>query len=229
MKTASIALALATLASQVAAGPFRHSQFHKKNAVVKRDALSTNGASMISSLGIMPGKNSCATDGTGTNTLTFTNNAADELVIVVWDSTVGYQASFVKSCQAIITESIQPGETVTYNLDGYTSGAFAPIYSDTTMSEWGQIMNTWGEFTFGQWGTFDVSREVYATGRNVSMVSDTCTSDMDNCVFKCNDASAESCGVAGSYALNNCPNYPVGAISGGCAIGASNTIATTIC
>jgi len=232
MKTVSAALVLAALASQALAGPFRHSQFHKKDAVVKRAALTPAGSTMINSLGIMAGKNSCPTEDQGDNTMEFLNASSEEMVLVLWDSTVGYMSSFVKSTQPVITASIAPGETAIFSLAGYTSGAFAPIFSDTTMTEWGQIQNTWGEFTFNQaYGVFDVSREVYANGRNVTMQGTNCVSDMDTCVFKCNDASASTCGVYGSYSLQNCVGTDAvnGGINGGCGMGGKMHVKTSIC
>jgi len=233
----SAALVLAALASQALAGPFRHSQFHKRDVSVKRSTpeLSATGAALLQKLHILEGKNTCP-DGTGvSNTLEFFNNAAEEVVIVIWDSNIGYQSSFVGSSQPLVTRSIAPGESCTLNMDSTTSGAFAPVFPDTCMSQFGQIKQTWGEYTFDKYiGGFDVSREVYANGRNITMVGENgCTSDMNRCVFKCKDPSVDTCGQAGTYQLTNC-NQPgsmvgTGYTDGGCSMGGKNYIKTTLC
>jgi len=106
----------------------------------------------------------------------------------------------------------------------------AAVYPDTVLSPFGQIQNTWVEYTYGSYGTVDVSREITMSGHAVSVSTGTCTSNMNTCVFVCN--SGNTCGSAGSYTLENCSAANGGqsdaaAQNGGCWAGPNAQLSIT--
>lgn len=148
--------------------------------------------------------------------------------MVIW----GVAGSWVNVIQPHITASIPAGQSIWVSFADGASGAFTAVYGDTTLVN-GQLSNTWGEFTFGQWGVVDVSREVKMDGHGLSIVGPSCTTDMDTCVFKC--SSGNVCTF--DYVLENCANgsqpganYGIheGAPSGGCGgMGSAASLKTT--
>jgi hypothetical protein len=134
-------------------------------------------------------------DGPYTNT--FTNNAGESIVVVVW----GPEGSWVNVAAPLITLSLAPGAVETVSFAEGLSGAWSAIYSDTASVN-GQISNTWGEFTFSPLGVVDVSREVNMNGHGMTINGPLCTTDMDTCVFKC--SSGDVCIT--DYVLLNCDN-----------------------
>jgi hypothetical protein len=134
-------------------------------------------------------------DGAYTNT--FTNNAGESLILVIW----GPEGSWVNVAAPLITLSLAPGDVETVSFATGLSGAWSAIYSDTASVN-GQISNTWGEFTFSPSGVVDVSREVNMNGHGMVINGPTCTSDMDTCVFQC--SSGDVCMT--DYVLLNCDN-----------------------
>jgi hypothetical protein len=187
----------------------------------KRDLLS-----YAAGLGAKVGINSYAptsnawigSDGPYTNT--FTNDAGVPLVLYCW----GPAGSWVNDVPPLISHPLSAGESVDVSYAEGASGACSHVTSDITMVN-GQIFNTWIEYTFaGVWTTYDVSREVNMNGRAISTVGPSCTTDMNTCVFVCEDESLPSCWYG--YTLKNCgtsngggsgndPNLG-GAPSGGC-------------
>jgi hypothetical protein len=161
----------------------------------------------------------------------FTNNAGEDIVLVVW----GSQGSWVNAVKPLITASIPAGAVQTVSFANGASGAWAAIYPETVMSPYGQISETWGEYTFnGQWSTVDVSREVNMGGRGMSIVTPQCTSDFSKCVFQCTGGVSTcltgyelvNCG-AGSQPGAQYGQY-AGADSGGCSgMGDSAKLTTT--
>lgn len=155
-------------------------------------------------------------DGDYTND--FINNSTEDIVVAVW----GAAGSWVNAIKPLITVSLPANTVQTVSFANGASGAWAAIYPDTTLTQYGQIGQTWGEYTFsGQWSTVDVSREVLMTGRGMRIETPQCISDMDTCVFVCE--SGETC-LTG-YTLKNCaagsqPGAQIGtyagAASGGC-------------
>jgi len=153
------------------------------------------------------------------------SNASDEpLILVVW----GPDASWVNENQPLITLNISPGSSRNVSFATGTSGAFSAIYSDTVLS-YGQISNTWGEYTHTSQGTVDVSMEPNMSGHPMSINNGGgCVTDTKTCVFQC--PSGNSCWK--EYLLVNCDTgsqtgaqdgtYNGGA-SGGC--GAIGTLA----
>jgi hypothetical protein len=150
----------------------------------------------------------------GPYTFTFTNDASEEhntpLTLVVWHYPIGdYQASFVNARQPAVTYSLENyGDSVTISAASDISGGWATLNARiTVLSEFGQIYNTWGEFTTGAWATVDVSRLVNMGGNKmeVTVPSNGCVSDMDICSFHCKHGANE-CGEPDTYDLKFCDN-----------------------
>jgi hypothetical protein len=114
------------------------------------------------------------------------------------------------------------------------------MYPSTQLALFGGVENTWFEANFGPTdgsfvGTFDVSKNTCMDGDSISAVGSKCTSDMNTCVFECQDKSAKSCQYG--YDLVNCSagnggggGYDVvmAGVGGGCNMGAnSETIDVT--
>ncbi|KAK7545280.1 hypothetical protein IWX49DRAFT_432328 [Phyllosticta citricarpa] len=155
-------------------------------------------------------------DGKWTNT--YHNQADEDCVLVVW----GSAGSWVNAKAPLVTVSIPAGENKTLSFADGASGAWAVMYEDTELVN-GQISQTWGEYTFGEYGVVDVSREVNMQGHNMTIQTPNCVTDMETCVFVCKDPSSISCWL--EYELKNCENGSqegankgtyAGADSGGC-------------
>ncbi|KAI9647262.1 hypothetical protein NHQ30_003645 [Ciborinia camelliae] len=152
----------------------------------------------------------------GPNTFPFTNNAAVPITVIIWTGAAGdYGSSFMNARAPQISYSLNAGQTVTISMANGVSGGWAGLYDrKTTLSQYGQINNTWGEFTTGAYATVDVSREVNMKGNSMSIQVAGCTSDMSKCVFTCNGGN-NTCGAAGTYSLTNCaPGSQPGATYG---------------
>jgi hypothetical protein len=250
MRFSSVALALAALSIEsvfAGAASHRHAGLHLRreraamNLENRAAGISATGTSMLTKLGFgsqgvpATGLNEVAAGGCGvwigsdgTYTNTFHNNATNEVVLVVWGSEPAYQASFPMAVQPLVTASIASGCSLTLSFAEGQSGAWSMVYPDTTMTEWGQIDNTWGEYTFAADGVVDVSREVNMNGNTMEIVGPSCTTNMDTCSFQCT-GGATTCGTAGSYQLVNCAGQP-GAnngdgINGGCGWPGASTVA----
>lgn len=160
----------------------------------------------------------------GPNTFTFTNAAAQALpmTLILWDNPVGdYQSSFMNVRTPKISYSLSNvGDSVTISLANGISGGWATLNNHvTTLSQYGQVFNTWGEFTTGDYATVDVSREVNMGGNIQSIqVATGCVADMNLCSFQCNNGQ-NSCGDSGTYNLLGCtpdvnPNSSTGTYDG---------------
>jgi len=161
----------------------------------------------------------------GPNVHTITNSYSSPIAVVWWGGSGSYAVSFMTSGIApLVTAALNPGSSMTVSCQNGVSGGFAAVYPDTTLTSFGQIGNTWGEFTTGQYGTYDVSREVFMGGHPMSISSSACTADMNSCVFTCTNG-ASTCGAAGTYQINNCsgPGKQTSAdgMNGGCLMGAN--------
>ncbi|KAK2616310.1 hypothetical protein QQS21_000744 [Conoideocrella luteorostrata] len=163
----------------------------------------------------------------GPNTFTFKNDADGPLIVVLWDFPPSdYEASFMNARHAAVSSSLpRKGDRVVVSLaNGVSGGWSALVNQNTKLSQYGQIDNTWGEFTTGNYATVDISREVNMRGTSMSVrTSGGCVSDMNRCVFVCK--SGDKCGESGSYTLQDCqPGSQPGAnywtdnvnASGGC-------------
>lgn len=213
-----------------------HSHLRRHDHVQKREAaLSDADAGKLGSMGVATlGVNSYAANGQawlgqdGPYQNEFVNDSGEDLILVIW----GVAGSWVNAVQPSITASLPAGQSVWISFADGASGAWTAVYGDTAMIN-GQMSNTWGEFTFGEWGVVDVSREVNMSGHGMSIVGPSCTTDMDTCVFVC--SSGNVCMT--DYLLVNCENGSqpganygtyFGTPSGGCGgMGASAVLKTT--
>ncbi|KAI6084538.1 hypothetical protein F4821DRAFT_242464 [Hypoxylon rubiginosum] len=152
-----------------------------------------------SSGGIWLGKN-------GPNTLRFRNEAGSSAILVVWDAPKGdYESSFMSKRQPKITYSLTAGAEVQVSAGNGVSGAWAALYGGhTKLTKYGQVDETWGEFTTGADATADVSWNVNTHGSRmtIKVQGSGCVSDADRCSFHCK--SGDTCGESGTYKLKNC-------------------------
>lgn len=212
-----------------------HARKHDHVQPLKRStALTSSDSSKLTSLGAQVGINSASSNGNawlgddGPYKSNFINDAGEDLILVCW-SVAG---SWINAVQPTITASIASGESLTVSFADGASGACTAVYSDTELVN-GQASNTWMEFTFGEYGVVDVSREVNMDGHTLSVVGPACTTNMDTCVFVC--PSGTTCTTG--YELQNCANgsqsganYGTyeGSPSGGCGgMGSSASLTTT--
>ena len=163
----------------------------------------------------------------GPNTNVVKNGASEPIIVVVWGPVGSWMTDAAKA--PLITVSLAPGQSQTISCADI-SGGMAALYGDTTLSPYGQVYNTWVEFTYGSWGTVNVSREVRMDGNPVSVVGSKCTTDMNTCVFTCK--SGNTCGDVNTYQINNCGAQNNGQASadgmnGGCLMGANAQLTTT--
>ncbi|EGS24119.1 uncharacterized protein CTHT_0000510 [Thermochaetoides thermophila DSM 1495] len=152
----------------------------------------------------------------GPNTFNFINAFDGPIIIVVWHNPVGdHESSFMNVRQAMVTYSLPSrGSAVQISVANGIPGGWAAIYNrDTALTQYGQIDNTWGEFTSGTYATVDVSRLVNMQGNAMSIQTFNnnedngdarCMSDMQTCVFICKNVAARTCGESGTYDLINC-------------------------
>jgi hypothetical protein len=196
--------------------------------------FTTDVTSRLTSLGFLStAVNAVANNGgcwigsDGPNTNLVKNGASESIVVVVWGPMGSWMTN--PSMQPSISVGLAPGQSVTISC-GDVTGGMAAIYGNTKLSPFGQIDQTWVEFTFGQYGTVDVSREVNMSGNPVSVVGDKCTTDMNTCVFTC--LAGNTCMTLGSYKLNNCSPANGGQSdllgqNGGCLMGPNAKLTTT--
>ncbi|KAF1983185.1 hypothetical protein K402DRAFT_338941 [Aulographum hederae CBS 113979] len=238
----AVLLAAATISEATAWNPphrhaIRHAHTHKRAepALEIPSSLHPVSHSHMTRLGAKPGVNPTTSsapvwlgaDGPYVND--FENVSGEPLILVIW----GPQGSWINAVQPHISISMPNGSSQPVSFADGASGAWSTIYPDTAMVN-GQISETWGEFTFGQWGVVDVSREVNMEGHSMSIIGPKCTSDMSQCVFRCIEGTTCLTG----YELHNCENGSqdganygtyAGAPSGGCGgMGESATIKTLL-
>lgn len=171
------------------------------------------GAALASKIGFKAGVNSLANNGgiwIGHDSawrFEVTNAGSSIGGFACWQAN-GFVGQFLGQAAPAIAVGLKPGEKVSISFAANVPAACGPLTTNTAMSPYGALWETWAEVTFGEWGAFDVSRNVNMHGSNVSMKGSKCVSDMNTCVFKCQDSSAASCEKG--YDLYNC-----GAGSGG--------------
>ncbi|KAK1833455.1 hypothetical protein QBC39DRAFT_46941 [Podospora conica] len=148
----------------------------------------------------------------GPNTFCFINKAGVPLTIVLWNmGPDDDQASFMNVRAPKITYSLpSSGDSVIVSLANGVAGGFSAIWDrTTTLSQWGMIDNTMGEFSTGAYATIDVSRLVNMSGNSMTVfVQGGCVASMSRCVYQCSGADSESCGDAGTYELVGCWGLP---------------------
>ncbi|KAM7186295.1 hypothetical protein V8F33_011891 [Rhypophila sp. PSN 637] len=159
----------------------------------------------------------------GPNQFTFINSADVPVILIVWHMAPSdNQASFMNARVPAITYSLATtGSAVQVSIANEIFGGWAAIYNRTTrLTEFGQVDNTFGEFSTGNFATVDVSRLVNmrGDGMSISVLAERsssssgddeqggvpCVSDMSTCVYACNDGMGDSCGAEGTYSLLNC-------------------------
>ena len=150
----------------------------------------------------------------GPNVFTFVNAAEVPLILVLWlMAPYDDQASFMNARVPAITYSLtDPGAAVQVSLANGVPGGWAALYNrTTTLTEYGQIDNTFGEFSTGDWATIDVSRLVNMRGdpMTISVAAGRgkvggCVADMSRCVYTCDVGAGNSCGAEGTYSLLDC-------------------------
>lgn len=142
----------------------------------------------------------------GPNTFTFSNSAGGvDVTLIIWLNPANdYSSSFMNVRQPYVSFSMADQQQITVSMANGISGGWAGLFNRiTTLSQYGQIYNTWGEFTTGSYATVDVSREVNMGGNGMSInLNSGCISNMDKCVFQCK--SGNTCGDSGTYDLDNC-------------------------
>jgi hypothetical protein len=155
----------------------------------------------------------------------FTNDGSGDMVVFCWKAD-GFSGMSLNVNLPAISVGLKQGESVTVSFAPNVPAACAPAFSDTKMANFGGVCNTWYEATFGKDGAFDVSRNVNMNGNGISAKGSKCVSNMDSCVFKCQDESASSCetgytlagmdsaGCGGGY------DAVMAGVGGGCSVGA---------
>ncbi|KAH4188043.1 hypothetical protein HBH42_154030 [Parastagonospora nodorum] len=128
-----------------------------------------------------------------------TNTGSDEAVYYCWQAK-GFDGMSINKWVPDVSVGLKPGKSVKLSFAADVPAACAPATAKNALALFGGVDNTWAEVTFGQWGAFDVSRNVNMKGCNISMKGSKCLSDMETCVFKCN--SGDSCEKG--YDLHNC-------------------------
>lgn len=108
------------------------------------------------------------------------------------------------------------GSAVVVSIDNEVPGGWSTVYNyTTTLTEYGQMNNTFGEFNTGIFATTDVSRLVNMVGHPMTVVvkGSGCRSDMQTCVYMCAEEGVITCGRERSYRLENCQGQPGAVVS----------------
>lgn len=163
----------------------------------------------------------------------FTNDANEDAVIFCWKAD-GFSGMSLNVNQPEISVGLKSGQKTVVSFAANVPAACAPAYKDTKLANFGGLDQTWWEVTFGQYGAFDVSRNVNMKGRQISSKGSKCTSDMNTCVFKCkpvNGVEPDACEKGTDYDLFGCGAGTGGGggydpimagTGGGCAMGSSS-------
>ncbi|OAL52460.1 hypothetical protein IQ07DRAFT_585635 [Pyrenochaeta sp. DS3sAY3a] len=136
-------------------------------------------------------------------TAEFTNDANRDSVLYCWKAN-GFSGMSVNVNVPEISVGLKAGQKVQLSFAENVPAACAPVFADTALAIFGGWDQTWWEVTFGQYGAFDVSRNVNMLGNSIHSKGSKCTSDMNTCVFKCKDSSRKSCEQGADYDLFNC-------------------------
>jgi len=197
--------------------------------------LMTGVEALASKIGAKIGKNDESNNGgiwIGTDSAwqtEWTNDGNEEAVLYCWKAD-GFSGMSINVNQPEISVGLKGGESVTLSFAANVPAACAPMFSSNKLALFGGCDQTWWEVTFGQYGAFDVSRNVNMNGHSISSKGSKCTSDMNTCVFKCKDASVSSCEKGTDYDLFNCGasngggggyDSVMAGTGGGCSMGSS--------
>jgi hypothetical protein len=147
---------------------------------------------------------------------TSTSNKPLNLVLWTWEHDDDYESSSVNVRRPKISVSLpKKGDGITVSVASGITGGFSTLNDQTTkLNNYGQVLNTWGEFTTnsGRDLAFDVSREVNMSGNTIFATSSTgCVASTSKCVFTCKDSNAISCGETGTYHIVDCSGGNPGA------------------
>lgn len=152
----------------------------------------------------------------------FINDGSDDGLIVCWNDN-GFTGFTVNVNQPMISMRLPKGKSQVVSFAAGQPAACSILYPGATLSTvFGGIANTWWEATYGEHGTFDVSRNPNLNGNSIHSKGSKCTSDMDTCVFKCKNG-VTSCTY--DYELYNCDasngggggyDVKMGGTGGGC-------------
>ncbi|KAF2713882.1 hypothetical protein K504DRAFT_424894 [Pleomassaria siparia CBS 279.74] len=164
----------------------------------------------------------------------FTNDASEHAVVFCWQSN-GFSGMSLNVNLPAVSVGLKQGEKVVVSFAENVPSSCSVAYPSTKLALFGGIDNTWFEATFGSSGAFDISRNVNMNGNNISAKGSKCTSNMDTCVFKCQDASASSCETGYTLAAMDAPGCGGGydtvmaGVGGGCSMGATGeTVKVTL-
>ncbi|KAF1912164.1 hypothetical protein BDU57DRAFT_80653 [Ampelomyces quisqualis] len=164
-------------------------------------------ASIANKIGAKVGKNEKSDNGgiwvggDGPWGMDVTNSGTTDSVFFCWKAN-GFSGMSINTNVPEISVGMKPGQSVQLSFAPNVPAACAPASASNQLAFFGGVDDTWAEVTFGQNGAFDVSRNVNMNGSNISMKGSQCTSDMNTCVFKCQDPNAKSCEKG--YDLLNC-------------------------
>ncbi|KAJ4352770.1 hypothetical protein N0V95_003988 [Ascochyta clinopodiicola] len=159
----------------------------------------------------------------------FSNDADEDAVIFCWKAD-GFSGMSLNVNQPEISVGLKAGQKTVVSFAADVPSACAPAFKDTKLANFGGLDQTWWEVTFGQYGAFDVSRNVNMKGRTISSKGSKCESTMSKCVFKCKDDSVSSCEKGSDYDLFDCDSSNGGGggydavmagTGGGCSMGSS--------
>ncbi|KAF2026614.1 hypothetical protein EK21DRAFT_115669 [Setomelanomma holmii] len=190
-------------------------------------------AAIASTLGALTGTNSKTNNGgiwIGTDSdwgMEVTNAGSQQAVFYCWQAN-GFSGMSINKNAPAISVGLAPGQKVDLAFAANVPATCARATKSSVLALFGGIKDTWAEVTFGSSGAFDVSRNVNMKGSSISMVGSKCTSDMNTCVFRCADTSADSCETG--YTLDNCNagngggggyDSVMAGVGGGCAMGSS--------
>jgi len=192
-------------------------------------------ASIASKLGAQVGKNAKSDNGgiwigdSSAWQMEVTNAGSQRNVFFCWRAN-GFSGMSINVNVPDISVGLGPGEKVNLSFAPNVPAACAPASESSKLAMFGGVDTTWAEVTFGQWGAFDVSRNVNMKGASISMVGSKCTSDMETCVFKCKNPDASTCEKGVDYDLFNCNagngggggyDTVMAGTGGGCSMGSS--------
>jgi hypothetical protein len=197
--------------------------------------LMTGVETLANKIGAKIGKNDQSNNGgiwIGTDSAwqtEWTNDGNEDAVLYCWKAD-GFSGMSINVNQPEISVGLKGGESVNLSFAANVPAACAPMFSSNKLALFGGCDQTWWEVTFGQYGAFDVSRNVNMQGHSISSKGSKCTSDMNTCVFKCKDESVSSCEKGTDYDLFNCGasngggggyDTVMAGTGGGCSMGSS--------
>lgn len=165
----------------------------------------------------------------------FKNGGSEDMWLVCWVEN-SFTGMTINVNRPEILIKLPVGKSQAVSFAPKVASACAPMYPSTKLAMFGGVENTWFEANFGPTdgsfaGTFDVSKNTCMDGDSISAVGSKCTSDMNTCVYECQDKSVKSCEKG--YELKNCSASNGGGqgydpimagVGGGCNMGANGEV-----